>query len=102
MTAVPAVSYGLNLVPPFAIYSLALAFTNKHIHKLRDTLAVQSLFLRYFLYCAWISAHMGFVNEVKLTPQPLPLPLKEFIVGYAANERMKRLIRSSEGQQQNR
>lgn len=45
---------------------------------------------------------MGFVNEVKLTPQPLPLPLKDFIVGYAANERMKRLIRLSEGQQQNR
>lgn len=32
MTVVAAVSYGLNLVPPFAVYSLALAFTNIHTH----------------------------------------------------------------------
>lgn len=32
MTVVAAVSYGLNLVLPFAFYSLALAFTNIHTH----------------------------------------------------------------------
>lgn len=46
MTAVPAVSYGLNLVPPFAIYSLALAFTIIHTHAHKHSL--YSRFLRYF------------------------------------------------------
>lgn len=62
MTVVAEVSYGLNSVPPFAVYSLALAFTNIHTHRNKHTL--YSRFLRYnFLYCAWISAHLYGVCE---------------------------------------
>lgn len=51
MTVLAAVSYGLNLVPPFAVYSLALAFTNIHTHSHKHTLYSRFLRYNFFILC---------------------------------------------------
>lgn len=76
MTVVAAVSYGLNLVPPFAVYSLALAFTNIHTHRNKHTLYSRFWGTIFYIVLGFPHICMGFVNEVKLPPQLLRVAIE--------------------------
>lgn len=76
MTVVAAVSYGLNLVLPFAFYSLALAFTNIHTHRNKHTLYSRFWGTIFYIVLGFPHICMGFVNEVKLPPQLLRVAIE--------------------------